>query len=124
MTAKQFIKEYKVYGSMLYINDFNENCDMVKTAKFSEISKQLDNYDFGILNLKKKPKMSREKLVHQFFELCDKIKVSGHIFIPNSCFAIFPYGNKAYELLLKLAGFEIIVPKDGRRGLFAKKIRL
>lgn len=124
MTAKQFIDKYKVYGSMLYINDFNEKCDYVKTAKFTEITNQLDNYDFGILNLKQNPKMNREKLVHQFFEFCDKVKVSGHIFIPNSCIALFPYGDKAYELLLKLAGYILLIPKDSRRGLFAKKIKL
>lgn len=121
MTIDEYWYEYIIYGSVLYINDTNEQIKYGRSTKLENVFDELDNYDFGLLNLSKKPNMNREQLVKYLFEFFNKVKISGCVFIPNSCISVFPYGNKAYELLLKLSGFEILIPKDSRRGIFAKR---
>lgn len=123
VTAKQFINDHYKFGTILYLTDKNEDYDYVTRTNLAKVEKDLRLYNYGVINFKKKPKINREKLVGKLFAFFDKINVGGQIFIPNESATVFPYGNRGYEILLKLAGFELQFPTDDYRGLFAKKVK-
>lgn len=122
ISAVDYISNKIKNESILYLNDFNDKLSNALSITLDKINDIKDHFDNGVIYFKNKPKHNRRYTIKQLFSFFNKINDYGEIFITNDSANIFPYGNKAYEILLKLSGFEIFETNQLGKGLFAKKL--
>ncbi|MCQ2753136.1 MAG: ATP-grasp domain-containing protein [Bacilli bacterium] len=116
-TADAIIEDIRSRGLTLVLNDKRGpiGIDYVTTTDLKHVKQDLGNYAFGIINLKQTYQhILRETLVENMLTFMEKIRIGGMIIVSERSCNIFPYGEAGIEVLLKVAGFKIILPeKDG-----------
>ncbi|MCQ2794551.1 MAG: ATP-grasp domain-containing protein [Bacilli bacterium] len=116
-TADSIIEDIRSRGLTLVLNDKRGpiGIDYVTTTDLKHVKQDLGNYAFGIINLKQTYQhILRETLVENMLTFMEKIRIGGMIIVSERSCNIFPYGEAGIEVLLKVAGFKIILPeKDG-----------
>ncbi|MCQ2794550.1 MAG: ATP-grasp domain-containing protein [Bacilli bacterium] len=112
-TGDDIAKEVIRHGLTLMMNDsINTKVPQYVTpTDIKHVKDALDNFAFGVVNFKKSyEQMSRQEFVEGFLTFADKIRTGGMIIVSERSCNLFPYGASGVEILLKVAGFKIVMP--------------
>lgn len=108
-------------SNTLVFTDSDEPIPGVASVLGDQIKNAYDSYEYGILDLSKPETFADlEIVIRQIYEFTDKIRVGGHIIIPESTYCHIPHGMEGMEILLRIVGLTIESPRtDLKRTLIA-----
>lgn len=109
--AQSVVNFCRKRATTLVLNDDPKiKADFVTITDLAHIEKQVDMFEYGIINLTKEHnEIRRDVLIEKLLIFMDKIRSGGTIYISEDTSNIFPYGSKGLELLLKVAGYTLDV---------------
>ncbi|MCQ2792679.1 MAG: hypothetical protein MJ208_04070, partial [Bacilli bacterium] len=102
-------------GLTIVLNDKKGDIGVayLTTTDFKHLHHELDNYAYGVINLKKTyDHILREELVRNILVFMEKIRMGGKIYISERSINLFPYGLDGMKIMLKIAKFTNIVKKE------------
>ncbi|MCQ2753135.1 MAG: ATP-grasp domain-containing protein [Bacilli bacterium] len=112
-TADGVIEKTIRHGLTLMMNDSinDKTPKYVYPTDIKHVKDALSNFAFGVVNFKKSyDSMSRQEFIEGFLTFADKIRTGGMIMVSERSCNLFPYGAPGVEILLKIAGFKIVMP--------------
>lgn len=111
VAAKNIVKMCEKRGSTLILNDDdNIKPENVVVTDLDHVEKQVNLYQYGIINLTKEHKnIRRDVYIDKILTFMSKIRDGGTIYVSEATTSLFPYGSKGMELLLKVAGYKLDV---------------
>lgn len=114
-----FLKSIHPVGSVLVYSDELEWLPDVTVVNADTLSDAKDGYSHAVLDIGYKEDEDLETMAEVFFNLADKLRVGGHIYVPGSTYWHFPCGAESIEILCEAAGLAIEAPDMESTGLIA-----
>ena len=108
---KRLLKNVKIFGTVLLITEKKSDELNVHQVTYDEIDQITGEFDCIIVNLNESLyNESAENVTRVLLTICDKVKVGGLIFIPNTTYESVPDGRLGMEALMKVLDFNLEIP--------------
>lgn len=103
----------KYYSPTLIVTDLFIENDNVTQCSIENLDDVSNHFDSIIINLNKSLiKLNDEEIANIIFNICDKLKHGGVIFIPESTYQYIANGRNGIEALLLSLYFKLQVPSE------------
>ena len=117
------MKEMRCGGGTLVFSDTDVQVEGATVISEKELRSAYDSYEQGILDLSRPETFADlEIVIQQIYEFADKIRENGRIIIPESTYANLPYGMEGMEILLRITGLRIEMPRAGLKNVLVASV--
>jgi hypothetical protein len=112
-----FLKKIHPVGSVIVYSDEIKELSDVTVVDSQTISDTKEGYSHAILDISNTKDMDPEIMTEMFFSLADKLRIGGHIYVPESTYRNFPCGAESVEILCEVADIAIEAPDMDSEGV-------
>ena len=117
------MKEMRCGGGTLVFSDTDVQVEGATVIGEKELRSAYDSYEQGILDLSRPETFADlEIVIQQIYEFADKIREHGRIIIPESTYRNLPYGMEGMEILLRITGLRIEMPRAGMKNVIVASV--
>ena len=117
-----FLKKIHPVGSVVVYSDETDDLPDVTIVDSKSLSDAKEGYSHAILDIPHAKDKDLETMTETFFALADKLRVGGHIYVPESTYRNFPCGAESVEILCEAANIAIEAPDMDSTGVVVGRI--
>jgi predicted ATP-grasp superfamily ATP-dependent carboligase len=122
-SVREYIDTEGIHGATLILSDTLDKAENATVVTTSTLSGAYDSFEYGILDLSRPRSFADlESVIQLIFVFMDKIRVGGHILVPESTYRNLPYGIEGMEILFKVSGMIIELPSASEAGMLVATV--